>query len=114
MAPSNPDRARVGALRRRLLLEAAMATPDGLGGTMQVYETVAAVWAQLEWIAGGERWRRGRPEQVATHRVTLRWRAGVDAGQRLRDGDRLFDIRAVADPDGGRRRLVCLVQEIGP
>lgn len=114
MAPSNPDQAAVGALRRRLLLEAAMATPDGLGGTTQVYETVAAVWAQLEWIAGGERWRRGRPEQVATHRVTLRWRAGVDAGQRLRDGDRLFDIRAVADPDGGRRRLVCLVQEIGP
>ncbi|MBA4335118.1 MAG: head-tail adaptor protein [Methylobacterium sp.] len=114
MAPSNPDRARVGALRRRLLLEAAMTTPDGLGGTTQVYETVAAVWAQLEWIAGGERWRLGRPEQVATHRVTLRWRAGVDAGQRLRDGDRLFDIRAVADPDGGRRRLVCLVQEIGP
>jgi SPP1 family predicted phage head-tail adaptor len=114
MAPSNLDRARVGALRRRLLLEAAMATPDGLGGTTQVYETVAAVWAQLEWIAGGERWRLGRPEQVATHRVTLRWRAGVDAGQRLRDGDRLFDIRAVADPDGGRRRLVCLVQEIGP
>ncbi len=114
MAPSNPDRARVGALRRRLRLEAAMATPDGLGGTTQVYETVAAVWAQLEWIAGGERWRLGRPEQVATHRVTLRWRAGVDAGQRLRDGDRLFDIRAVADPDGGRRRLVCLVQEIGP
>ncbi|WP_439492901.1 phage head closure protein [Bosea sp. (in: a-proteobacteria)] len=114
MAPSNPDRARVGALRRRLLLEAAVTTPDGLGGTTQVYETVAAVWAQLEWIAGGERWRLGRPEQVATHRVTLRWRAGVDAGQRLRDGDRLFDIRAVADPDGGRRRLVCLVQEIGP
>ncbi|MCZ8042544.1 MAG: phage head closure protein [Beijerinckiaceae bacterium] len=114
MAPSNPDRARVGALRRRLLLEAVVTTPDGLGGTTQVYETVAAVWAQLEWIAGGERWRRGRPEQVATHRVTLRWRAGVDAGQRLRDGDRLFDIRAVADPDGGRHRLVCLVQEIGP
>lgn len=114
MAPSNPDRARVGALRRRLLLEAAVTTPDGLGGTTQVYETVAAVWAKLEWIAGGERWRLGRPEQVATHRVTLRWRAGVDAGQRLRDGDRLFDIRAVADPDGGRCRLVCLVQEIGP
>ncbi|MDP3257594.1 phage head closure protein [Bosea sp. (in: a-proteobacteria)] len=114
MAPSNQDRAPVGALRRRLLLEAAVPTPDGLGGTTQAYETVAAVWAQLEWLSGGEHWRRGRPEQAATHRVTLRWRAGVDAGQRLRDGDRLFDIRAVTDPDGGRRRLVCLVQEIGP
>ena len=51
---------------------------------------------------------------TATHRVTLRWRAGVDAGQRLRDGTHLYDIRAVADPDGDRRRLVCLVREIGP
>ncbi len=114
MASSNQDRAPVGALRRRLLLEAAVATPDGLGGTTQAYQTVAAVWAQIEWRAGGEHWRRGRPEQAAMHRVTLRWRAGVDAGQRLRDGDRLFDIHAVADPDGGRRRLVCLVREIGP
>lgn len=114
MAPSDHDRVPVGALRRRLTLEAPVATPDGLGGTTQAFETVAALWAQLEWLSGGEHWRRGRPEQVATHRVTLRWRPGVDAGQRLRDGNRLFDIRAVADPDGSRRRLICLVQEVSP
>lgn len=114
MAPSDHDRAPVGALRRRLTLEAPVATPDGLGGTTQVFQTVAALWAQLEWLSAAEHWRRGRPEQVATYRVTMRWRSGVDAGQRLRDGDRLFDIRAVADPDGSRRRLICLVQEISP
>jgi SPP1 family predicted phage head-tail adaptor len=106
--------APVGALRRRLVLEAAVATSDGLGGTTQAFETVAALWAQVEWLAGGEHWRRGRPEQAATHRVTMRWRAGVDAGQRLRDGERRFDIRSVADPDGSRRRLVCDVLEISP
>lgn len=114
MAPQDQDPAPVGALRRRLTLEAPAATPDGLGGTTQTFQTVAALWAQVEWLSGGEHWRRGRPEQTATHRVTLRWRAGVDAGQRLRDGGRLFDIRAVADPDGSRRRLICLVQEIAP
>jgi SPP1 family predicted phage head-tail adaptor len=114
MAPMDLDPAFVGALRRRLVLEAAVATPDGVGGMTQTYQTVAALWAQVEWLAGGEHWRRGRPEQAATHRVTMRWRDGVDAGQRLRDGERLFDIRAVADPDGGRRRLVCLVLEITP
>jgi SPP1 family predicted phage head-tail adaptor len=106
------DNAPVGSLRRRLLLEAVVATPDGVGGKTQSFETVAALWAQVEWLSGGEHWRRGRPEQVATHRVTMRWRAGVDAGQRLRDGERRFDIRAVADPDGSRRRLVCLVLEV--
>ncbi len=112
MAPQDQDPAPVGAMRRRFTLEAPVATPDGLGGTTQVYQTVAALWAQIEWLSGGEHWRRGRPEQVATHRVTLRWCPGVDAGQRLRDRNRLFDIRAVADPDGSRRRLICLVQEI--
>jgi SPP1 family predicted phage head-tail adaptor len=104
----------VGALRRRLVLEGPVATPDGLGGATQAFVTLASVWARVEWLGGEERWRLGRPEQAATHRITLRWRAGLDAGQRLRDGARLFDIRSVADPDGDRRRLVCLVEEISP
>jgi SPP1 family predicted phage head-tail adaptor len=108
------DRGSVGALRRRLILEAPVATPDGLGGATQAYATVAALWAQVEWMSGDERWRAGRPEQFATHRVTLRWRAGLDAGQRLRDGARIYEIRAVDDPDGSRRRLICLVEEIRP
>ena len=114
MASPASSTAPVGAMRRRLLLEAPVATPDGLGGATFDHETVAAVWAQLEWLSGGEHWRRGRPEQLATHRISMRWRAGVDAGQRLRDGEHVFDIRAVFDPDGSRRRLVCLVQEVSP
>jgi SPP1 family predicted phage head-tail adaptor len=113
MASSRSD-GTVGALRRRLVLEAPVLTPDGLGGQTQLFQTVAAVWAQVEWLGGGERWRLGRPEQAGSHRITLRWRAGIDAGQRLRDGAHLFDIRAIADPDGSRRRLVCLVEEIAP
>jgi len=106
--------APIGRLRRRLTLEAPVATPDELGGATQVFEPVAAFWAQVEWLTGTEQWRQGRPEQVATHRVTLRWRGDLDAGKRLRDGNRIFDIRTVADPDGSRRRLVCLVEEVKP
>jgi len=102
----------VGALRRRLLLETPVETPDGAGGQFRSFETIAAVWAQVEWLSGNERWRGERPEQAVSHRITLRWRDGVDAGQRLRDGEQVFDIRAVADPDGARRRLVCLVEEV--
>jgi len=114
MAATAQPGSPVGAMRRRLLLETVVATPDGLGGATVSHETVAALWAQIEWLSGGEHWRRGRPEQLVTHRITMRWRAGVDAGQRLRDGEHIFDIRAVFDPDGGRRRLVCLVHEVSP
>lgn len=106
--------ASVGAMRRRLVLEAPVPTADGLGGATLSFETVAALWGRIEWLSGSERWRFGRPEQVATHRVTIRWRAGVEAGQRLRDGERVYEIRAAADPEDGRRRLICLVEEIKP
>jgi len=104
----------IGLLRRRLVLEAPVATPDGLGGATQLFETRAAFWAQLEWLSGSETWQRGRPEQTGSYRATLRWRGDVDAGKRLRDGDRIFEIRSVADPDGSRRRLVCDVEEVTP
>jgi len=114
MAKESLGRRPVGAMRRRLLIEKPVEIPDGIGGVTRGHALVAAVWAQVEWLSGDERWRAGRPELAVSHRVSLRWRAGVDAGQRLRDGEQLFDIRAVADPDGGRRRLVCLVEEISP
>jgi SPP1 family predicted phage head-tail adaptor len=114
MSPTQHDKAPVGALCRRLVLEAPVATPDGAGGSVRAFSVVAALWGAVEWLSGDERWRAGRPEQVATHRIMLRWRAGLDASQRFRDGDRIFEIRAVADPDGDRRRLVCLVEETGP
>lgn len=104
----------IGRMRRRLVLEAPVAAPDGLGGTTQSFTAIGALWAQLEWLSGVEQWREGRPEQAARYRVTMRWRTDLDAGKRLRDGERLFDIRTVADPDGARRRLVCLVEEITP
>lgn len=104
----------IGRMRRRLVLEAPVATPDGLGGTTQSFAVIGALWAQLEWLSGVEQWREGRPEQVARYRATLRWRGDVDAGKRLRDGERIFDIRSAADPDGARRRLVCLVEEVKP
>lgn len=107
-------KAGIGLLRRRLVLEAPVATPDGIGGATQLFETRGAFWAQLEWLSGSETWQRGRPEQAGTWRVSLRWRGDVDAGKRLRDGDRIFEVRTAADPDGSRRRLVCLVEEVTP
>ena len=36
----------IGRMRRRLVLEAPVAAPDGLGGATQAFETVAALWGR--------------------------------------------------------------------
>ncbi len=104
----------IGALSRRFVLELPVETPDGFGGVIRTYAAGPELAGAIQYLGGGERFRADRAEQAATHRVTLRYRAGVTAAMRLTLGTRCFAIRAASDPDGSGRELVCLVEEVGP
>ena len=102
----------IGARRRRFVLELPLESPDGFGGVIRTYAAGPQLWGAIEMIRGDEQIRARRPGQAITHRVRLRYRDGVTATHRLSCGPRRFHIRAAADPDGRRRELVCLVEEI--
>ncbi len=107
-------RTAIGARRRRFVLELPLDSPDGFGGLIRTYAAGPQLWGAIEMIRGDEFVRADRSEQSVTHRVRLRYRDGVTAAHRLACGPRRFQIRAAADPDGKRRELVCLVEEVGP
>lgn len=102
----------IGARGRRFVLELPLESPDGFGGVIRSYAAGPQLWGAIEMLSGDERVRAGREEQAVTHRVTLRYRDGVTSAMRLARGLRKFAIRSAADPDGRRRDLVCLVEEI--
>jgi SPP1 family predicted phage head-tail adaptor len=104
----------IGARRRRFTLELPLDAPDGFGGTLRTYVAGPHLWGSIEMVTQGERFRADRAEEVVTHRVRLRYGEGVDPAMRLTSGPRRFAIKSAADPDGRRRDLVCLVEEIGP
>jgi SPP1 family predicted phage head-tail adaptor len=104
----------IAARRMRLLLEAPVLTPDSAGGGAHGWSLVAAVFAAVRFSGGDERWRADRPEQAARHEISIRWRAGVTAGMRFRAGARSFGILSAGDPDGSRRWLACICEEIAP
>ena len=104
----------IGARRRRFVLELPLETPDGFGGIVRTYAAGPQLWGAIEMIRGDETIRAARPEQTITHRVRIRYRDDVTAAHRLSSGQRRFQIRTAADPDGRRRELVCLVEEVGP
>ncbi|MCO4053967.1 MAG: phage head closure protein [Bosea sp.] len=110
----NRSASRIGSARRRLTLEQPVLIADDAGGWATTHQPVALVWAQLLWRGGEERRLAGRPEQAARHEVSFRWRAGVTAGMRLIGADMTLGIVSAGDPDGTRRRLVCLCEEIKP
>lgn len=102
----------IGELRHRAAIEAKTLTPDGGGGFSEAWETFALVWAGLEPVSGGERFGPGRLEARVSHRIRIRRLDGVDAGQRVRIGARLFAIRAVLD-EGAQAQFLTLLCEEG-
>jgi len=102
----------IGARARRFVLELPLEQPDGFGGVIRTYAPGPQLWGAIEMLSGTERVRADRPEQSLTHRITLRYREGVTGAMRLTSGLRRFAIRVAADPDGSKRDLVCLVEEM--
>lgn len=107
-------RPAIGERGRRFTLELPTEAPDGFGGVIRTYQPGPRLWGAIALLAAEERDRADRPEGVATHRVTFGYRDGVTPALRLALGPRRFRIRNALDPDGRRRALVCLVEEIGP
>ena len=104
----------VGALRRRLTLEAPVETADDIGGVTRSFSALANVWGEISPSTGQRLFVAQRAEEDISHLIRIRWRDGMSAKLRLRLGPRIFQIRAAFDPDERRRYLHCLCREIKP
>ena len=102
-----------GRMRQRLTLESATVTPDGAGGGTLSWSQVATLWGEVTPLKAEERTIGEGFVDVVSHRVVVRHRSGVAAGDRFRLGARVLDIRGVSDPEEDGRYLVCLCHEEG-
>ncbi|SEK37697.1 head-tail adaptor [Roseovarius azorensis] len=103
-------------LNRPLVLEAALRLPDGAGGFTLVWQARGTLWAEVSTRAGREAEGEGVRLARAGYRIAVRAApqgssSRPQAGQRLRDGARLFHIVAVTEADAGGRYLTCWAEE---
>lgn len=101
-----------GLRRHRLVLETPTEASDAIGGAAITWTPLATLWARIAAARGREPVEGERPEGRAETRIVLRYRAGIDSRMRFRLGARLFLIRAAFDPDGRKRDIVCLCEEV--
>jgi SPP1 family predicted phage head-tail adaptor len=102
----------IGAMRHRVRLDRVFETPDLAGGVARAWLPVSTLWAAIEPVERRADLHGDAPSTIATHRVTIRWRSDVEAGQRIAYGVRRFEILTAADPDERRYRLHLTVEEI--
>lgn len=109
MLEKGPD---AGDLRERVKIQAETETPNDSGGGEPSWSDVATVWAQILPVRGDEQIEAQRTESVVLWYVTIRYRAGVTAANKLVWKGQGMNIRAVVDPDG-RRTWLRLTAETG-
>jgi len=87
----------IGALNRRLVLEAPDETGDGAGGVTRSYITAATMWAHIAPLSARADVTAESLGAVLNHRIVIRRRAGLDAHHRFRDGARVYRIIAIRE-----------------
>lgn len=96
--------ADIGALNRRLVLEAPAESGDSAGGVVRSYEATATLWAQITAVAASGDVAADSLGATLRHRIVIRARNGISTRHRLRDNARIY--RIVALRESAERRFL--------
>lgn len=108
---------RAGRLRHRVVLEQRTGVANAYNEIPDTWATVATLSAAVEPLGGREFFAAQQVQGAASHRITLRYLAGVSIKNRVRwpdpatGVDRIFDITAVIDRDERHRVLELMCTE---
>lgn len=101
-----------GKLNRRITIQRKTAGTDAWGAPLpDAWADYATVWANVRHLSGTESIKAGADVSVVRASIRIRWREGVDAGQRVLIGSATYQIQAVM-PDLGGREYVDLVCQV--
>jgi len=97
----------IALLNQRAALLARTLTPDGAGGFDESWMAFAHVWIGLTPLSATDSVNADHLESRVRHKITLRWRSDLAAGQRIQVSQRVFRVHAVLD-EGPRAPFITL------
>lgn len=102
-----------GKLRHRITIQQPTNTAGSMGQVTTTWSDLATVWASVEPLSGSERWRAQQVQPGVSHKVTLRYLAGVTPAMRVQHGTRYLNIDSVLNTEERNVELVlnCVEQQ---
>jgi SPP1 family predicted phage head-tail adaptor len=94
--------ANIGALNRRLTLEAPLETPDGAGGVAREFTAVATMWAEVMPLSARAEEAADSVGAALRYCIVVRRRGEITTRHRFREAARLYRIIAVREGLPGR------------
>lgn len=102
---------RIGDLRHQITLQAPTRIADGMGGFTVAWVDMATVWAAIWPVSATEQIQAAQPVMTVSHRIRMRYLAGVKAAWRVKFGNRYFNIVSIVNPNERNQMLDLLCKE---
>jgi SPP1 family predicted phage head-tail adaptor len=103
---------RAGELRHRIQIVKPSLAQDTAGGwQIDKNNLFATVWASVEALTGRELYSAQQKVSEVTHKITIRWLAGVKSKMNIWFDNRQFQIENVQNPDERHKKLELLCIE---
>lgn len=102
---------RAGRLRHCVDIQSKTETRDALGGFIEAWTTTDTRFASVEPIKAKEVLRGDQIDSRITHKIIMRYYDGLEASQRFRFGQRIFNIFSILNIDERNHQMEVLVTE---
>ena len=102
---------RAGRLRHWITIQNPEKTQNEVGETMRVWIDLARVPAAVEPVSGKEYFGAKQTLSEVTHRIKVRYLAGISTRSRILFNGREFDIQSVINHDERNRELDIMATE---
>lgn len=105
--------ARIGPMRHRVAIQRRTVAQNSYGEAVPTWSTLATRWGRLEPLTGREAWQAQQARPDVTHRLTLRYYAGLLHRDRVQIDGATYQVESVTNPDGRKRfHELILKQEV--
>lgn len=101
-----------GPLRHSVELQSYTSTPDGMGGEISSFSTIATVRAAIWPTSAKEMLQGNAPTLTITHRVRIRYYAGFQGNWRIKFGSRFFSVVSIINPNEKNELLDIMCKEV--
>jgi SPP1 family predicted phage head-tail adaptor len=103
---------RAGQLRHKITIQNTTVTQDSYGSKVDTWAIFATVWASVEPVSGREYFESAKLNAEITHRVRIRYTAGVTPDMKILYGDRTFNIKSVINREERNRDMELMCAEV--
>ena len=102
---------KIGKLRHRIEIQGKHVSRSSFGEEVIEWVTFITTWASVEPLIGKEYFATKQTQASTSHKITMRYQMGIKPYNRVKYGDRIFDINAILNVEEKDRELVIYATE---